>query len=292
MRMERVERLADLRAKVAGWRATGERIACVPTMGNLHEGHLTLAREARKWADRVVASVFVNPLQFGAGEDLDAYPRTLEQDQRRLDETGCDLLFAPTVSVVYPRGQTGQTRVEVPGLSAILCGATRPGHFVGVATVVCKLFNMVQPDVALFGEKDFQQLLVIRRMVEDLNLPIEIVGVPTVRESDGLAMSSRNGYLSLPERQLAPTLYQSLSQAGESLCQGVAIAAVEQAAVAAMREAGLQPDYVTVRVADDLRPATRDDQDLVILAAARLGRTRLIDNLRVRCCVAANAALN
>ncbi|AFL72184.1 pantoate--beta-alanine ligase [Thiocystis violascens] len=279
--MDRIEPLENLRARVAGWRAAGERVAFVPTMGNLHQGHLTLAREARSRAERVVVSIFVNPLQFGAGEDLDAYPRTLEEDRRLLDGTGCDLLFTPTASVVYPRGQSGQTRVEVPGLSDILCGATRPGHFVGVATVVCKLFNMVQPDVALFGEKDFQQLLVIRRMVEDLNLPVEIVGVPTVREPDGLAMSSRNGYLSPDERALAPALYRSLTQAGQLLRQGIAVDEVERTAVAALRESGLTPDYVTVRRADDLDPVTGDDANVVVLGAAYLGRARLIDNLRV-----------
>jgi pantoate--beta-alanine ligase len=280
-KMDRIERLADLRARVAGWRAAGERVALVPTMGNLHQGHLTLVREARGRAERAVASLFVNPLQFGAGEDLDAYPRTLEQDRRQLEETGCDLLFAPAASVVYPRGQSGQTRVEVPGLSEILCGATRPGHFVGVATVVCKLFNMVQPDVALFGEKDFQQLLVIRRMVEDLNLPVEIVGVSTVREPDGLAMSSRNGYLSADERARAPALYRSLMQAAQSLRQGVAVAEVVRAAMAALRESGLTPDYVAVRRTDDLGPVTEDDVNVVILGAAFLGRARLIDNLSV-----------
>lgn len=280
-RMDRIEPLENLRARVAGWRAAGERVALVPTMGNLHQGHLTLVREARSRAERVVVSIFVNPLQFGAGEDLDAYPRTLEQDQRRLEETGCDLLFAPTASVVYPRGQAGQTRVEVPGLSDILCGAARPGHFVGVATVVCKLFCMVQPDVALFGEKDFQQLLVIRRMVEDLNLPVEIVGVPTVREPDGLAMSSRNGYLSADERARAPALYRSLMQAGESLRQGSAVEEVERTAVAALQESGLTPDYVAVRRAEDLGSAIADDVNVVILGAAALGRARLIDNLRV-----------
>ena len=279
--MNRVEQLQDLRAQVAGWRTSGERVAFVPTMGNLHAGHLTQVREARRHATRVVASIFVNPLQFGPGEDLDAYPRTLDADSRQLAEAGCDLLFAPNARVVYPRGQTDQTRVEVPGLSDILCGASRPGHFVGVATVVCKLFNMVQPDVALFGEKDFQQLLVIRRLVEDLAMPVEIIGVPTVRETDGLAMSSRNGYLSPAERQQAPALYRALTAAAAALHEGRAIAEVEQTALSQIAAAGLRPDYVTVRVADDLSPATPDAADLILLAAAYLGRARLIDNLRV-----------
>lgn len=279
--MHRVEQLQDLRAQVAGWRAGGERVAFVPTMGNLHAGHLTLVREARTRATRVVASIFVNPLQFGPGEDLDAYPRTLDADSRQLAEVGCDLLFAPSAQVVYPRGQIGQTRVEVPGLSDILCGASRPGHFIGVATVVCKLFNMVQPDVALFGEKDFQQLLVIRRLVEDLAMAVEIVGVPTVREADGLAMSSRNGYLSPAEREQAPALYRALTSAAQALREGRAIDEVEQAALSRLAAAGLRPDYVTVRVAGDLTPATPDDIDLVVLAAAHLGRARLIDNVQV-----------
>ncbi|TCT22117.1 pantoate--beta-alanine ligase [Thiobaca trueperi] len=279
--MHRVEQLHDLRAQVAGWRASGERVAFVPTMGNLHAGHLTLVREARLHAARVVASIFVNPLQFGPGEDLDAYPRTLDEDSRQLAEAGCDLVFAPSARVVYPRGQAEQTRVEVPGLSDILCGASRPGHFVGVATVVCKLFNMVQPHVALFGEKDFQQLLVIRRLVEDLAMPVEILGVPTVREADGLAMSSRNGYLSSVERSQAPALYRALTSAAQALHAGCVIAEVEQAALSQIADAGLRPDYFTVRVAGDLSPATPDDADLIVLAAAYLGRARLIDNLRV-----------
>ncbi|MBK1716384.1 pantoate--beta-alanine ligase [Thiocystis violacea] len=279
--MDRIERVRDLRERVGAWRSAGERVALVPTMGNLHAGHLRLVREARARAERVVATVFVNPLQFGPGEDLDAYPRTLAEDQRQLAGEGCDLLFAPRTSEVYPRGQEIQTRVEVPGLSDILCGATRPGHFAGVATVVCKLLNMAQPDVALFGEKDFQQLLVIRRLVEDLDMPVEIVGVATVREADGLAMSSRNGYLDAGERLRAPALYQALRQAGESLRQGESIERVERAATEAILESGLRPDYLSVRVASDLSPAHSGDADLVILGAAYLGRARLIDNLRL-----------
>jgi pantoate--beta-alanine ligase len=280
--MKTIETLNDLREQVGAWRGAGERVAFVPTMGNLHAGHLTLIAEARAHARRVVASIFVNPMQFGPAEDLDAYPRTLARDRELLEAAGCDLLFAPGVATVYPRGSEAQTRVEVPGLSDVLCGESRPGHFRGVATVVCKLFNMVQPDVALFGEKDFQQLLVIRRMVEDLAMPVEIVGVPTVRESDGLAMSSRNGYLSPPERARAPALRRVLIAARQSLLEGNAAASVEREAEAALREAGLAPDYVRVRAMHDLRPATETDRDLVILAAAYLGRARLIDNLRVQ----------
>lgn len=280
--METIESIARLRERVCAWRGAGERVAFVPTMGNLHAGHLTLIGEARAHAPRVVASIFVNPMQFGPSEDLDAYPRTLERDREQLQSAGCDLLFAPSVETMYPRGGATQARVEVPGISETLCGASRPGHFRGVATVVCKLFNMVQPDLALFGEKDFQQLLVIRLMVEDLAMPVEIIGVPTVREPDGLAMSSRNGYLSASERALAPTLHRALSTARDALCDGVAVEAVEQAALAALREGGLAPDYVQVRSTDTLRPATPADRDLIVLAAAYLGRTRLIDNVRVR----------
>ncbi|MBK1724411.1 pantoate--beta-alanine ligase [Thiocystis violacea] len=279
--MDRVARIEDLRERVAIWRSAGERVALVATMGNLHRGHLVLVSEARKCADRVVASVFVNPLQFGANEDLDAYPRTLEEDQRLLTAEGCDLLFTPTPSLVYPRGQEAQTRVEVPGLSTILCGASRPGHFVGVATVVCKLLNMVQPEVALFGEKDFQQLMVIRRMVEDLDMPVEVIGVPTVREADGLAMSSRNGYLTPEERARAPALNRVLIEAAAALQAGEEPDAVETAARRALSRAGLRPDYVSVRSAADLSQAAPADDALVILAAAYLGRARLIDNLRV-----------
>lgn len=282
--MERIELRGALHARVDGWRAAGERLALVPTMGNLHEGHLTLVREARAHAERVVATIFVNPLQFGPGEDLGAYPRTLEEDERLLAREGCDLLFAPAIDALYPRGQEDQTRVEVPRLSDILCGASRPGHFVGVATVVCKLLNMVRPDVAVFGEKDFQQLLVIRRMVEDLAIPVEILGAPTVREPDGLAMSSRNGYLSSQERRRAPALYRALTLAGDALREGGAVDEVEGAASVVLREAGLRPDYVSVRRASDLGPVAPGDCDLVVLAAAHLGRARLIDNLRVLRC--------
>ena len=280
--MKIVERVAQVREQTRAWRAAGEGIAFVPTMGNLHEGHLTLVREARTLASRVVASIFVNPLQFGPTEDLSAYPRTPGRDQDRLAEAGCDLLFAPSVDAMYPHGEALQTRVEVPGVSDLLCGASRPGHFIGVATVVCKLFNMVGPDLALFGEKDFQQVLVIRRMAADLAMPVEIVAVPIVREPDGLAMSSRNGYLSAAERGQAPALYQALTAAAQGLQQGQPPSAVETAAGAALTAAGLRTDYVSVRRAGDLALPDPADRDLVVLAAAYLGRARLIDNLRVR----------
>jgi len=278
-----VTTIAKLRARRAAWREAGERVAFVPTMGNLHDGHIELVRRGRAIADRVVVSIFVNPLQFGAGEDLASYPRTVAQDTERLIAAGTDLLFAPTVEEMYPRLKSEQTRVEVPGLSDILCGASRPGHFAGVATVVCKLFNMVQAEVALFGEKDFQQLSVIRRMVEDLCLPVEIVAVPTVREPDGLAMSSRNGYLTADERTRAPALYRALQDAARSVEQGTAdLDAVAATAAAQIDAAGLRTDYVSVRRAADLATPGPGDADLVILAAAYLGRARLIDNLRIR----------
>lgn len=282
MSMELVEQIPTLRARVATWRRADQRVAFVPTMGNLHAGHLALVREALRLADRVVVSIFVNPLQFGPTEDFGAYPRTLEQDCALLEAAGTHLLFAPPVAAVYPRGQAGQTRVEVPGISDILCGASRPGHFVGVATVVCKLFNMVQPDLAVFGEKDFQQLLVIRLMTQDLSLPVAIQGLATVREPDGLAMSSRNGYLTREERARAPALYQTLLRAGERLRAGVAIAEVERLAAEEISAAGFGPDYCSVRRAGDLALAGSEDRELVVLAAARLGRARLIDNLGVR----------
>jgi pantoate--beta-alanine ligase len=279
--MERVEHPANLRRRLSQWRRAGESIAFVPTMGNLHQGHLSLVREAGRIADRIVASIFVNPLQFGPSEDFSQYPRTPERDRELLAGEGTDLLFVPGMATVYPRGQAAQTRIEVPGLSDILCGASRPGHFTGVATVVCKLLNLVQPAVALFGEKDFQQLLVIRRMVEDLCLPVEIRGVATVREPDGLAMSSRNAYLSPAERAKAPELYRVLRRAAKSLRASVSAEEVERRAVAELTAAGLEPDYVSVRRTQDLGVPSAADRELVILAAARLGRARLIDNLRV-----------
>ncbi len=280
--MEHLFELDRLRARVAAWRAAGERIGLVPTMGNLHGGHLRLVRHARERSDRVVATVFVNPMQFGPGEDFEAYPRTLEADREKLADAGADLLFSPAVTTVYPRGREGHTQVEVPGISGLLCGASRPGHFVGVATVVCKLFNMVQPDLAVFGEKDFQQLLVIRRMTEDLCLPVEIFGMPTVREADGLAMSSRNGYLSAEERARAPALYRSLQVAADKLAVGVSVARTEAEACAELAAQGLRPDYFSVRRKADLASPAPGDAELVILAAAYLGRARLIDNLVTR----------
>lgn len=275
-----VETVEALRGHVADARRAGRRIGLVPTMGNLHEGHIALVHRARELSDFVVASIFVNPLQFGPAEDLDTYPRTLDADRRKLFDAGCDLLFHPRVGEVYPHGMDGQTRVSVPGLSEGLCGASRPGHFEGVATVVNKLFNMVQPDTAVFGEKDFQQLAVIRKMVADLNLPIEIVGLPTVRAADGLALSSRNGYLTPEQRALAPELARQMRALARTIRQGRTDypGALEDAR-RALGELGFQPDYLELREPLSLRPAAPGDRRLVILAAAYLGQTRLIDNL-------------
>lgn len=280
--MLKVESIQELRAIVQAWRRAGDRTAFVPTMGNLHAGHIELVRQARGLADRVVVSIFVNPLQFGVNEDFASYPRTLDEDRQQLGQVGTDLVFIPAVATVYPDGQEVQTRVLVPGLSGILCGASRPGHFEGVATVVCKLFNLVQPDLAVFGEKDFQQLSIIRRMVRDLCLPIEILGVPTVREVDGLAMSSRNGYLTPSERRQAPALYRVLRGLAERVRAGDRdFPRLEWEGIEALTAEGFRPDYLSLRRIEDLQPPGVDDQRLVLLAAAFLGRTRLIDNLRV-----------
>jgi pantoate--beta-alanine ligase len=278
--MQTVTNVEDLRATLTVWRRAGEKIAFVPTMGNLHAGHLQLVAEAGRRADRVVVSIFVNPMQFGEGEDFDDYPRTLEEDEVKLTEAGADLLFAPAVSTVYPSDAAQQTRVAVPGISEVLCGASRPGHFVGVATVVCKLFNMVQPDLAVFGEKDYQQLMVIRRMVADLAIPVDIVGMATVRESDGLAMSSRNGYLTTEQRAAAPLLYRTLRNTAEAIRAGNRdYKGLEASADAALRDAGFRPDYYVIRRAEDLAMPGESAGELVILAAAYIGTTRLIDNL-------------
>jgi pantoate--beta-alanine ligase len=278
------DRISDLRAKMGDWRAQGQRIALVPTLGNLHGGHQSLMEVAMKMADRVVVSIFVNPMQFGLGEDYQNYPRTMEEDQERLRSVGVDVLFAPLLVEVYPNGYENTTHVEVPVLSESLCGAVRPGHFRGVATVVCKLFNMVHPDFAVFGEKDWQQLTVIRRMVEDLALPVEIIGAPTVREADGLAQSSRNVYLSSGDRLVAPALHQIMVEAAAKLRDGNrGYRMIEQAALDTLTEAGFRPDYFAVRRADLLTEPTADTAlaDLRILAAAWLGKARLIDNISV-----------
>lgn len=277
--METLTALAALRGAVARFRTAGERVALVPTMGNLHRGHLALVTRARAEAERVVVTVFVNPTQFGPGEDFAAYPRTPDADAGVLAAAGCDVLFLPPVAEVYPGGEAGATRVEVPGLSTILCGAFRPGHFAGVTSVVARLFNMVGPDVAVFGDKDYQQLTIIRRMVRDLHLPVRIVGLSTVREPDGLALSSRNQYLTPAERAMAPRLAAVLADVATAVAAGRRdFAALEAQAVATLAAAGFRPDYVAIRRADDLGEPGAGGAALVVLAAAWLGRARLIDN--------------
>jgi pantoate--beta-alanine ligase len=274
--------VADLPALRKAVAALPGRVALVPTMGNLHQGHLALVRRAHEVADAVVVSIFVNPLQFDRREDLQAYPRTLDDDNALLEAEGVNLVFAPPVEAIYPESMDVHTRVEVPGVSDIFCGASRPGHFVGVSTIVCKLFNMVQPDCAVFGRKDFQQLLVIRRMVQDLALPVKIIGVDTVREADGLAMSSRNNYLDAEQRSRAPVLHAALEHTAAALRQGRRdFSVLEGEAMQMIAEGGLKPDYFGIRRAADLSPPGEKDTSLVILGAAFLGLARLIDNLEV-----------
>lgn len=278
--MHSVTTITALRRQVACWREAGESIALVPTMGNLHDGHLQLVRAAHKKTDRVVVSIFVNPTQFAEGEDFAAYPRTEREDREKLQQHAVDLLFQPSVQEIYPPGCS--TLITVNGISGLHCGKSRPGHFSGVASIVCKLFNMVQPDIALFGEKDWQQLAVIRCMVRDLNMPVAIFGVPTVREADGVAMSSRNAYLTTAQRCIAPKLYQSLQDAREMLVAGtMEFSAIERQQLRFLEESGFQPDYFSICCADNLQPATGLDRDLVILVAAKLGKARLIDNIHV-----------
>ncbi|WP_024298849.1 pantoate--beta-alanine ligase [Methylomicrobium lacus] len=275
--MQTVTAIAELRTIIGAWRRAGDRIAFVPTMGNLHAGHISLVDAARRRAERVVVSIFVNPTQFGVGEDFAAYPRTEAEDRERLLAAGADLLFLPAVREMYD--SAAKTVVSVAGLSDLHCGAFRPGHFNGVATVVAKLFNIVQPDTAFFGLKDYQQLVIIRTMVGDLNMPVELVPVETVREANGLAMSSRNGYLSAAEKANAAKLYQALCTAKEAVLSGAAYADIEGQAQAFLSAAGFRPDYFSICRSLDLAAAALEDRDLVILAAARLGKTRLIDNI-------------
>lgn len=278
--MDVVHTAADLRARVSAWRRAGARIGFVPTMGNLHAGHLSLVELARERAENVVASVFVNPTQFGPNEDFTSYPRTLDADRASLAAHGCNVLFAPSVDEMYPYGAAQTVRVEVPQIVETLEGALRPGHFSGVATVVTKLFNLVQPDVAVFGQKDYQQLLVVRRMTKDLCLPIEIVAAPIVREANGLAMSSRNQYLSSEERERAGVIYRTLCAMREQWNAGRPIAAIESDARAALEAAGSIPDYATIRRAADLSvPDLSGRHGAIALIDTRMGRARLIDNL-------------
>jgi pantoate--beta-alanine ligase len=280
--MQTVQTIAHLRSTVDQWRARRERVAFVPTMGNLHDGHLQLVKRASRAADRVVVSIFINPLQFGHQEDLESYPRTLKQDSLILAENGVQLLFAPQVNEIYPHGIDHTVRVKVPDLTDILCGVFRPGHFTGVATVVAKLFNAVRPHIAVFGEKDYQQLLIVRRVVDDLCMPIEIIGVNTVREADGLALSSRNIYLTPEERGIAPILYQTLQWLGGQMVGGVRdYDTLTARGNILLQESGFRPDYVAIRRAEDLGVPQAVDSRLIILAAAWLGNTRLIDNFAV-----------
>ncbi len=279
--MQTVTNIDAVRLATRQWRQAGLSIGFVPTMGNLHAGHIKLVETARRYADRVVTSIFVNPAQFGPSEDFADYPRTEQHDQAKLSACGADMLFLPSVAEMYP--QPVQTHISVTGLSTLHCGASRPGHFDGVALVVCKLLNIVQPDTLLLGEKDFQQLAVIRRMVDDLNIPVSIRGVATVRESDGLAMSSRNGYLSESDRQKAPMLYQALCKVQEAILLGETdfrIPINRQTQI--LQQAGFLVDYFQVCRKADLLPATASERNLLILIAAKLGKTRLIDNITVR----------
>ena len=280
--MEIIEDKDELRQQLDDWRQHSDHIAIVPTMGNLHVGHTSLIELAREHAERVVVTVFVNPTQFGEAEDFAAYPRTPERDTRRLNTVAADVLFSPTVETVYPFGTEDSTTVSVPGLSDNFCGTFRPGHFEGVTSVVARLFALVQPDVAVFGQKDYQQQIVIRRMTSDLNLPINILVGATIRNNDGLAMSSRNQYLTEQERAIAPTLFAKLNQVGEQLQDGNRdYVALEKQAAEELSAAGFRPDYFAVRRAADLSSPNRDCDELVILVAAHLGKARLIDNVVV-----------
>jgi len=279
--MKLIEKINVLREKLGSVLKSDKKIALVPTMGNLHQGHLSLVKQAQSLADYVVVSIFVNPTQFVAGEDFENYPRTLDADLEYLKQLNVDLVFMPDMDEVYPNDVQITTEVIVPELDSIYCGEYRPGHFKGVATVVCKLFNMVQPDIAVFGEKDFQQLLVIRSLVKNLNLPIDIYGAATMRETDGLAMSSRNAYLNEAERQKAPLLFKAIMEVAESLKKGESnYENLEKNAISSLKEAGFNPEYFSICDSKTLK--TPINQELVILAAAWLGKARLIDNVAVQ----------
>lgn len=279
--MQTVSDIQALREQISQWRQQGLKIGFVPTMGNLHAGHISLIAEAKKRADKVVASIFVNPMQFGVNEDIDSYPRTLADDQQKLMAEGTDLLFTPTPDMIYPKGLDKQTFVEVPQVSEGYCGESRPGHFRGVATIVCKLFNLVQPDLACFGLKDYQQVQVIQTMVEDLSMPVEIVPVETIREASGLALSSRNGYLTEQELEIAPVLNQNIRWLAEQIQTSTDFIGLAKRAADAINAQGLKTDYIHICHAKTLQPASEDDHELVILAAAHCGKARLIDNMQV-----------
>ncbi len=287
--MKTVININALRQQVKEWRQQGLSIAFVPTMGNLHAGHISLIDKAHNHADKVVASIFVNPMQFGENEDIENYPRTMEKDQQKLIAAGVDLLFTPTPEIIYPNGLAKQSFVEVPNVSDGYCGESRPGHFRGVATVVCKLFNLVQPDVACFGLKDYQQVQVIQTMVTDLSMPIDIIPVATFREASGLALSSRNNYLTPEERAIAPALQQNLQWLAQEIQysrknnagNSPDFIGLSKKAAAAIDATGMKTDYIHVCHAQTLQPASEDDNQLVILAAAHCGKARLIDNLQL-----------
>jgi len=279
--MQTIEQISNLRGEINLWRQQGLKIAFVPTMGNLHQGHIALVEKAKLVADKVVASIFVNPMQFGATEDIGNYPRTMAADQEKLLTAGCDLLFTPTPAIIYPKGLDQQSYVEVPNVSQHYCGESRPGHFRGVTTVVCKLFNLVQPDIACFGLKDYQQVQVIQTMVEDLSMPIEIIAVETVREASGLALSSRNNYLNKAEKNIAPALSQNLKWLAQAIRSNDDFVGLAQKAASNINMAGMKTDYIHICHARTLQAASKNDKELVILAAAHCGKARLIDNLRV-----------
>lgn len=280
--MQSITEIKSLRSQIKAWRQAGLSVALVPTMGNLHRGHFSLVEKAKTLADKVVVSIFVNPMQFGANEDLDNYPRTLNEDKQGLADLETDIVFTPSVDTIYPNGLGAQSFVDVPDISMGYCGGSRPGHFRGVATVVTKLFNLVQPDYACFGEKDFQQLQVIKTMTRDLSIPVEVIGVPTMREVSGLAMSSRNGYLSADQKATATVLFKTLNECAEQIKSGNKdFIALSNSAKQNLEAAGLKPDYFEIAQRDTLKTATLDDNHFVILAAAFLGSVRLIDNMQV-----------
>lgn len=281
--MQTISEIGALRAQLKQWRRAGDHIVFVPTMGNLHQGHLSLFAEAKKHGSKVVVSIFINPMQFDNPDDLESYPQTIEADSEKLRAMETDLLFLPNRQTIYPKELDNQTFVEVPALSDLFCGRSRPGHFRGVTTVVNKLFNLVEPDIAIFGEKDFQQLFIIRHMVTDLCMNVELLSAPTMREANGLAMSSRNGYLSKTQFGQAAVIYQTLTWAKQQIQQGNSdFAAICRIATGQITAAGLKEDYFSVQNADTLADAKPEDQHLVILAAAYLGKARLIDNVCFR----------
>ena len=279
--MKLIDSINEMQFLSSDWKLDDQRIGFVPTMGNLHAGHLSLVEKARAECDKVVVSIFVNPLQFDDGQDFSKSPRTLDDDKEKLSALNIDAVFVPEESELYPQGKDATSKVEVPGISIILEGASRAGHFVGVTTVVNKLFNIVQPDVALFGEKDFQQLLIIQQMVADLNMPVDIISMPTAREADGLAMSSRNNRLAKAQRETAPLLHQALQELRKEILEGGDFPSAKQLAFEQLTAAGFKPDYIELRDAITLGEVSAETKEKVILAAAQLGDIRLIDNLRV-----------